>query len=339
MSYTGPEMVLRSQAALRLAASTGRICDIVSRTASGSGSTELNAELARARQAIDEIALLQLQADPSGRTAGGAELHRHRCPIRRGAGGLVSEDWCIATFEPVLRELGPRASIDTVRKQLTIHSSDYRGKRIDILFTPFDLVQPSAKLLLIGITPGEQQWRLAVGAARKALEDGGGLNEMLIAASRTGSFAGPMRSNLVSMLDGIGLHRALDIPSTAWMFDGQTDLIDSTSAIMHAVFVDGQNYGGHSPPFDRVPILRDFVERILGEYLRMVPDALIVPLGKAVESAVDLAGASGGIERSRILNGFPHPSGANGGRMRQYERSRTDLSRQVRRWQRSSLAG
>jgi hypothetical protein len=330
-----PRWRLQRLAALRLAASAIRICELGDAQRGLSTPSKLNAELAQARQAIDDLALLQLGS--TSRIADGTETHGQRCPIRQGAGGEISADWCSAVFEPVLRDLSPHATVDTVRKKLTLHSSHHRGKRIDVLFTPFDVVQPSAKVLLIGITPGEHQWRLAVGAARDVVREGGGLNEMLVAASRTGSFAGPMRGNLVSMLDGLGLHRALGIPSTASMFDGQTDLIDSTSAIMHAVFVDGQNYGGHSPRFDRVPILREFVERVLAAYLRMVPDALIVPLGKAVESAVALAAVSGGIDKNRILKGFPHPSGANGGRIRQYEQSKPDLIRQVRTWQRRVL--
>jgi hypothetical protein len=54
-------------------------------------------------------------------------------------------------------------------------------------------------------------------------------------------FAGTMRANLVAMLDGIGLHRALELHSSAGLFTDRPDLASTTSAICHAVFVDGRN--------------------------------------------------------------------------------------------------
>lgn len=271
----------------------------------------------------------------TARTA--ARRHRRLCPIASGAGGLVSADWCAVDFEDVLRNLGPRLALASKIKRLTIHSSEYRGKRIQIVFTPFDLVRPNAKVILVGITPGRQQWELAVDATRGALRSGATLDDALLAASRAGGFAGPMRRNLVMMLDGIGVQRALGLRTAGDMFEGDSDLIDGTSAILHAVFVDGQNYAGHQPPIARVPILREFVERVLSANLIMAPNALIVPLGKAAESAVDLAAACARIDTKRVLRGLPHPSGANGGRAQQFAAARPKLMREVRLWRRDVL--
>jgi hypothetical protein len=72
-----------------------------------------------------------------------------------------------------------------------------------------------------------------------------------------------MRANLVAMLDGIGLHRALELPSGAALFADRHDLAATTSAICHAVFLDGRNYSG-SPLVDRHPLLRAFARQTVG---------------------------------------------------------------------------
>lgn len=269
-----------------------------------------------------------------------SETRRHRqlCPVVRGAGGMISADWCSVDFEGTLRGLSQRASAASKIKKLTLHSSKYRAKRIDIVFTPFDRVQPKAKVILVGITPGRQQWELAVDAARASLLAGGDLDDALIAASQTGGFAGPMRRNLITMLDSIGVHRALDLETAGSMFESKRGLIDGTSAILHAAFVNGRNYDGYRPPIERVPILREFVERVLAANLTMAPAALIVPLGKTAEAAVDLAAATAGVDSKRILRGFPHPSGANGGRLQQFAAVRPKLVRKVRGWRKNVLS-
>jgi hypothetical protein len=63
-----------------------------------------------------------------------------------------------------------------------------------------------------------------------------------------------MRTNLIGMLDGIGLHAGLGLDSAGRLFTDSTGLASSTSALCHAVFVDGRNYSG-GPPIDRTPVL------------------------------------------------------------------------------------
>ncbi len=245
---------------------------------------------------------------------------------------MISPDWCLATYAPIIHDLNLRHADSTVMRKLRLHTERYRGKRIDVVFTPFDRVDARARVLLVGITPGLQQWRLAVAAAQSTLRAGASVRKALLSASDTGGFAGSMRHNLITMLDGIGVPEALGIDSTAAMFSGRRDLIDGTSAILHAVFVDGKNYTGHSPTFDRSRILTAFVEQVLAANLAMAPKALIVPLGQAASAAVERATDVAGIDTARVLEGFPHPSGANGGRVHQFAIRRRSLRRQVRIW-------
>jgi hypothetical protein len=65
-------------------------------------------------------------------------------------------------------------------------------------YIPFDLVNSKAKVVLVGITPGLTQWRNAVAEAKRQLGNGASLDEACLAAKRTGTFSGAMRSNLIN---------------------------------------------------------------------------------------------------------------------------------------------
>jgi hypothetical protein len=156
-------------------------------------------------------------------------------------------------------------------------------------------------------------------------------DDVLRRANAVGSFAGSMRTNLVSMLDGIGLHEHLGLVTTSLLFGERSELVHSTSAIMYPTFVAGENYGG-SPPPERVPILQSFVDQVLPTELGMVPDAAVIPLGKTVVNVLRREAARGAIRADRCLFDFPHPSGQNGHRLTQYHRHRLKMAAQVAGW-------
>jgi hypothetical protein len=133
------------------------------------------------------------------------------------------------------------------------------------------------------------------------------------------------------MLDALGLPKALGI-STLSLFDEKYDLLHTTSAIRYPVFVDGANYTGHRPrPLDS-SILAAFVEEQLGAELASAGNALIIPLGNAVERCLDFLVRRDHLPRERCLFGFPHPSGANGHRARLFSERRDDLQRTLHGW-------
>ncbi len=86
--------------------------------------------------------------------------------------------------------------------------------RVAVYFTPFGQPTPSARILLVGLTPGLQQHYIATMAAGGVFRAGGSTSEAERAASVAG-FAGPLRLNLVEMLDGVGVPEWLGIASTA----------------------------------------------------------------------------------------------------------------------------
>lgn len=197
---------------------------------------------------------------------------------------------------------------------LLIDGAQQGAKRIDIAYAPFDHVTQTAKIVVVGITPGRQQMANALQECRRQLRAGTARDAALAAAKVHASFSGPMRANLVAMLDDIGVAQLLDLDSTAALWGSASDLAHFTSALRYPVFVDGKNYSG-APSMTRVPVLRSQLDTCLVAEMRQLPDALYVPLGPKVSEALEWAASRAGIPEAQVLSGLPHPSGASGERI------------------------
>lgn len=197
---------------------------------------------------------------------------------------------------------------------LLIDGAQQGAKRIDIAYAPFDHVNSAAKIVIVGITPGRQQMANALQECRRQLRAGMAQDVALVAAKVHASFSGPMRANLVAMLDDIGVAQLLNLESTATLWKTAADLVHFTSALRYPVFVDGKNYSG-APSMTRVPVLRSQLETCLVSEMRQLPDALYVPLGPKVSEALEWAAPRAGIQEAQVLSGLPHPSGASGERI------------------------
>ena len=258
----------------------------------------------------------------------------HTCPVawadEHGLldGSPIQANWCLSYKRPLLSELTePDARSPALRL--------WREERLSLYYAPWDWVNTDAKVMLVGITPGAHQASEALREARRCLEEGVSNEELLRRADAVGSFSGPMRTNLVAMLDGIGLAEALDIDSTARLFDSHHHLAAHVSAIDFPLFVDGENYGGANPPLCDHPVLRSLVRASLGPRVAMTGRALVVPLGKAAQLTTRLLIREGLLDERRCLLGVPHPSGANGWRVRQYAVRREELTRAIDAWART----
>jgi hypothetical protein len=252
----------------------------------------------------------------------------HLCPIA-ATKGVVDPTWCFDRYADVLRSMPTIArETDVLVPELHLATEGPWS----VYYCPFDRVNPKARVVIVGITPGLHQSYLANQEAQLALREGAAADEALRRACTTGSFAGPMRANLVTMLDGIGVQDQLDLSSTASLFDERDELVHSTSSLLYPVFRDGKNYGG-SPDPTSSPLMIRFLRHVLPAELALVPDALVIPLGKMVNAALARACARGALNPSRVLLDFPHPSGGNGHRTRLYEAKKDALSERVSRWQ------
>ncbi|MGO9603180.1 MAG: hypothetical protein ACLQAT_07230 [Candidatus Binataceae bacterium] len=163
----------------------------------------------------------------------------------------------------------------------------FQDEQIACYYVPFEGVNPSARVAIIGITPGWTQMELAYRTARSALELGLPDAEVIRRVDLSASFAGTMRNNLVKMLDGIGLHVQLRLSSCSDLFSDSCDLVHTTSAIRMPTFTRGRNYTGSTPGIVNHPELRRRLLEDLSAELSQAPGALIVPLGKAVSTALE----------------------------------------------------
>ncbi len=167
--------------------------------------------------------------------------------------------------------------------------------------------------MIVGITPGRQQALEALRVARTALAEGKNDETALSEAKVAASFAGPMRRNLVRLMDFLGIADALGMESTADLWGPRQDLVHFTSALRNPVFADGSNYSGQG--IDGSRFLQAQIDQWFVEEVRQLPSALFLRLGPAATSACVRLCRRGSMRESQILPGLPHPSGANAERI------------------------
>ena len=79
-----------------------------------------------------------------------------------------------STFGPILRDLSETDLAAEIERpqQLLIEKDDSAGRMLDIAYAPFDYVNKSAEIVIVGLTPGRQQMRNALVEARRCLKAG-----------------------------------------------------------------------------------------------------------------------------------------------------------------------
>lgn len=196
------------------------------------------------------------------------------------------------------------------RKQLPPNLCIFREGDLEVWYTPFDHINRSAKLVLVGITPGETQLITGLAAARSQLASGATAGQALATAKQAGAFSGDLRRHLVALLDDVGIQRWLRIASAAELFAGSRELLHTTSVLRHAVFRKGKNYNG-TPSMLRNPVLRQHIYDHFVAEIACLDQAVFLPLGGKVAAALDFLAGRGVLARERILPSLPHPSPAN----------------------------
>ena len=189
---------------------------------------------------------------------------------------------------------------------------------------------PKAKIFIVGITPGFSQMETSIVAARRCIEEHIPLEEMPYICKKEARFAGQLRKNIITMLDELKLGEALGLESTALLFGEADELLHTTSMLPFATFVKGKNYTGHAPELMKNHLLRTEVEAHFYPQVEALKDALIIPLGKCVEEVVNILIEKGTIEERQCLIGFPHPSGANVNRKRQFATEKEQMINKIK---------
>jgi hypothetical protein len=224
----------------------------------------------------------------------------------------------LSTYRPAMFSLPadrPLTKTDLLMDDLLME----RSGRLEMYYAPHnEYVNPSAKIIIIGITPGWTQMKTAYEEAIKALREGLDDEQVCKRAKEQAGFAGSMRDNLTRMLDALELPGHLGIPSSGSLFAVHRKLLHTTSLLRFPVFVNRSNYTGSQPDLSNSPFLKEAAALSVQEELRVLKRSLVIPLGRTVEHTLRLLEREGKLDGGRCLWGFPHPSGANGHRHKQF---------------------
>ncbi len=180
---------------------------------------------------------------------------------------------------------------------------------LQVYYAPFEYINPTARIVLVGITPGPTQMSNANAEARRVLLAGGSDTEAIRTAKQVAAFSGePMRSNLIKQLNHWGFQRWLGVDDAADFFVGEQKLLQTTSLLRYPVFLNGDDYRG-TPDMTRDPLLRKHLLSGFVEEVQALPNAVFLGLGPAVQKVLDKLVADRVLPADRVIGGLLHPSG------------------------------
>lgn len=178
--------------------------------------------------------------------------------------------------------------------------------------TEFDYVNPSAKVVIVGITPGNNQLE----NSREGL--------LPREIKRINAFGGNMRQNLIRMLNHVGVSLLLGIDSCSTLWEENFDLVEMTSLLKDATFEvtnkDGAeiiNMFKDVKQINKVDSLQQmFREGFVKDCASYQEAVLFVALGPGVYNMLIQ------LKKELVINApiiaLAHPSGANSGRISCY---------------------
>lgn len=195
--------------------------------------------------------------------------------------------------------------------------------KYSLRFIPFESVNLHARLVIVGITPGINQIKLAYGYAQKHLKAGAPHREVSVAAKREGAFGGPIRGKLVEMLRHFGIAGLLGIRSEESLWEENAGLLEATSVVPHAAFKNDKMFAGKFDEILSSRLLRECFENCFVPSLLELPrDVLYIPLGRMPQDALKWCASRGIIAADAAIAPFPHPSGTSGSQVSYYLKER-----------------
>ena len=186
---------------------------------------------------------------------------------------------------------------------------------IKIYYAPFDYVNPKAKLMIVGITPGFQQMLKSF----EVINEGKSLKEV----KDLSSFKGSMRTTLVKYLDELKVNKTLKIKSCESLFNKDNKYLHTTSLVKYPVFDKGKNYAGAN--ILKKKILLNFIQKNFLQELKTLKKCIIIPLGNTVSSTIEYLNKKYDLKLRCFLKGFPHPSGANARKNIQFKEHKSTM--------------
>ncbi|AWZ49671.1 hypothetical protein C3495_13070 [Clostridiaceae bacterium 14S0207] len=239
----------------------------------------------------------------------------------------------LSDYKEIIKKL-PLKDKYTREELLTSDFLIDKQDKMEIYYAPHnEYINQRARIFIIGITPGFQQMNMAMATARKELELNENIKVIQYKCKVAGRFSGSLRENIISMLNEIELNKILDINSCEELFSNKDYLLHTVSLIPYSVFINKQNYTGHTPKLLKNEFLMQYVYDNFVNELQSIKDhkkLLLIPLGKAVEEVLCKLQSDGVIDSKQILRGFPHPSGANVNRISQLQQNKDSMIKFLR---------
>ncbi|MBO1077361.1 hypothetical protein [Roseomonas marmotae] len=209
-----------------------------------------------------------------------------------------------------------RAGVEAVRSPGTLVGASGRDQ---VFYIPFEHVERRAKLVLVGITPGPEQLKLAYGKAQMLLRVGRPHDEVLRLVKPHGAFGGQMRPGLLKMLGHFGFASLMGVKDELEFWEGSPHLLHSTSVVPHAAFTGEDMFNGSFEDVMRSAALREcFEQHFLPELALLPQEAVFIALGPTPLDALDYAAARGLLAPERILGALAHPSKSGGSQVDVY---------------------
>ena len=194
--------------------------------------------------------------------------------------------------------------------------------KYSLQYIPFEHVNPEAKLVIVGITPGNNQLDLAYQAAQELLKAGVPDEEILTEVKKAGAFGGrSMKPNLLKMLRHFQFEKLLGIDDVESLWGRNAGLLHSTSVVPHAAFKDGERFNGGFDEIMASPLLKNcFLDCLVPSMREITGKALFVALGPCPQAALDWCIKEGALRQEQVLGSLCHPSSAGGSTTRYYLR-------------------
>lgn len=200
---------------------------------------------------------------------------------------------------------------------------------LELRYIPFEHVNPAARLVIVGITPGPNQMELAYAQAQSLLMSGASHDHVLAEVKKAGAFGGPaMRPNLLKMLRHFQFDTLLGISDVATLWGTDAHLLHATSVVPHAAFRLGKGFNGAFDEVLKSPLLKQcFLDGFVASLAELQGEALFVALGPCPQAALDWCVAQGHLQPHQVLGSFCHPSSQGSSAVAYYlrEKTREDL--------------
>ena len=192
--------------------------------------------------------------------------------------------------------------------------TEWLGDRYGCFYAPFDWVNEDADVVLIGITPGMRQARMALETLRDRLRAKASIEDAARAAKMAASFEGSMRTVAARLMDRFKLHEVFGLRSCADLFGQAASRAHYTSVLRYPVLQRKArsgawtNYSGGSE-VSKHPDMRKMLNELFLPEIRRFPNAWLVPFGPIPAAILESLAGEGLVRRDRVLAGMNHPSG------------------------------